>query len=265
MTIADWQRVIEQAARLGVWRVQFIGGEPTLLPGLPELIEHALLLGLLVEVYSNLIRVPDRLWEVLQRPGVSLATSWYSDDPGEHARIVGRPTHERTLENIRTALERGIELRAGLIRLHDQQRIGPAVQQLEHLGITRLDVDHVRQVGHGRRDRPASTEDLCGWCATGKLAILPSGDAHPCVFSRWDSMRVGNVRHQSLEEIIAGQTLAAARALLESEFAARQQPSGSTRSPARLMTMPPFDVGDPTCSPGDECAPNIPPCKPNWT
>jgi len=42
MTDKDWQHVIRDAATLGVRMVQFIGGEPTLHPSLPELVGHAL-------------------------------------------------------------------------------------------------------------------------------------------------------------------------------------------------------------------------------
>ena len=42
MTVADWERVITEARDLGVEAVQFIGGEPTLYPGLGRLIRYAL-------------------------------------------------------------------------------------------------------------------------------------------------------------------------------------------------------------------------------
>ena len=42
MTGGDWRRVIDQAAALGVRLVQFIGGEPTMHPELPRLVDHAL-------------------------------------------------------------------------------------------------------------------------------------------------------------------------------------------------------------------------------
>ena len=70
MTAADWRRVIDQLAELGMPLVQFIGGEPTLHRELGDLVGHALDRGLEVEVYSNLVSVPSRLWPVLERPGV---------------------------------------------------------------------------------------------------------------------------------------------------------------------------------------------------
>lgn len=80
MTRADWLRMLDEAAELDVGMVQFIGGEPTLHPDLPALVEHAVLRGLAVEVFSNLVHVTPRLWDTFGQPGVRLACSYYSDD-----------------------------------------------------------------------------------------------------------------------------------------------------------------------------------------
>lgn len=84
MASADWSSVIEQAAGLGTKMVQFIGGEPTLNRDLPRLVEHALSRGVEVEVFSNLVHVPPTLWDVFERPGVRLATSYYADNAEQH-------------------------------------------------------------------------------------------------------------------------------------------------------------------------------------
>jgi hypothetical protein len=42
------------------------------------------------EVFSNLVHVRSALWELFSLPGVSLATSYYSDKPGQHDAITGR-------------------------------------------------------------------------------------------------------------------------------------------------------------------------------
>ena len=46
LSVADWTSILDQACELGTSLVQFIGGEPTLHPGLPRLVTHALDLGL---------------------------------------------------------------------------------------------------------------------------------------------------------------------------------------------------------------------------
>ncbi|WP_220140453.1 radical SAM protein [Streptomyces sp. KM273126] len=57
MTADDWTRVLDESAAAGIPHVQFTGGEVTMHPDAPTLIEHALTLGLKVEVYSNLVHV----------------------------------------------------------------------------------------------------------------------------------------------------------------------------------------------------------------
>lgn len=250
MTTTDWRRVIGEVAALGAGRVQFIGGEPTMHPDFLELVEHALDQGLRVEVYSNLVRITEAMWEMFRRPGVSLATSWYSDTPTEHQQIVGGNKHayRNTLANIARARADGIEIRAGLISFTDQQRVDAAERQLARLGITRTGIDHVRGVGRGANGNQPNVDALCGQCANGKLAILPDGDAYPCVFSRWPAMRAGNVLDQPLQEIITGHPLTTTRTQLQHHF----------NQPHHQLTG---CIPD-TCDPNDGCDPSH--CGPIW-
>lgn len=108
MTIELWKSVIDQAAVLGAKAVQFIGGEPTLHPGLTKLIRHSLARGMEVEVFSNLLRIPRSLWDEFSRSGIRLATSYYSDDASQHNGITGLiGSHENTRNGIKEALLRG--------------------------------------------------------------------------------------------------------------------------------------------------------------
>ena len=101
MSRSDWEQVISDIAGLGIPSVQFIGGEPTLSPYLPKYIDHALTAGLQVEVYSNLAHVRPALWSAFERPGVCLATSYYSDRAEEHEQITNGPgSFKRTRANI---------------------------------------------------------------------------------------------------------------------------------------------------------------------
>ncbi|MFC1439760.1 radical SAM protein [Streptacidiphilus sp. N1-10] len=101
----DWLNVLGHASRMGVTRVQFIGGEVTLHPDLADLINYALELGTGVEVFSNLIDVRDVLWPVLRQRGVSLATSYYSDRADEHEKITQhRGAYLKTKANIEKSI-----------------------------------------------------------------------------------------------------------------------------------------------------------------
>lgn len=267
MTREDWMRVLDQAAELRVEMVQYIGGEPTLHPDLPMLIEHALSRGLEVEVFSNLVHVTDEMWTVFSRPGVSLATSYYSDNPDEHAAITGRPSHARTRANIAEALRRGIPLRAGVIDMGGGQRAAQAQTELVDLGVPAIGYDRLRQVGRGVRDQQASTAQLCGRCGDGVAAVSPDGAVWPCVFSRW--LPIGNVLETELAAILAGPEAAGVRAELAETFATREpsacRPDCAPKNhPCNPDCQPSCNPHcQPTCSP--RCSPTCDPikCKPN--
>lgn len=219
MGLGDWQRVIEQVADLGVPTVQFIGGEPTLHDGLPKLVDHALARGLAVEVYTNLVKVSSRLWDCFAQPSVSLATSWYSDDPDEHAAITQRPTQERTGANIAEAVRRSIPIRVGIVDILDDQRVEQAHSALVELGVTEIGYDRLRGVGRGTHGSSRDASQLCGQCAHGNLAVSFTGQVWPCVFARW--LPVGDVLTMPLREVVFGQQLARVSAGLDTEFAGR--------------------------------------------
>ncbi|HZU16261.1 MAG TPA: radical SAM protein [Candidatus Dormibacteraeota bacterium] len=255
MTEWDWCRVIDQAAALGVRMVQFIGGEPTLHPGLPALMERALTGGMTVEVYTNLVGIGRRLWRVLERPGVRLATSYHSVKAEAHEAITGRRgSHERTLRNLKEALRRGIPVRVGVVEVLPGQEMAETVAELEELGVSEIRVDRVRRVGRGAGSAVPDLDQLCGHCGEGKLAISPEGEVWPCVFSRW--LRLGNVRESSLAEVYL--QAKPARRRLAVAFADRVRGSslGQPCDPDRLCA--PTKRCDPDDgNPGPVCVPHL--------
>lgn len=251
MALADWTRVIDESAQLGGRMVQFIGGEPTLHRHLPELVNHALRKRMDVEVFSNLVQVTPRLWEVFAQRGVRLATSYYTSDPSQHASITRyRGSHARTRGAITEALRRSIPLRVGLIDIHQGRGIDRAHAELVAMGVRDIEIDRVRNVGRGARDNRPDMEQLCGGCGQRQVAVAPDGAVWPCVFARW--MTVGNVRRASLPEIIGGTAMTDARRHLDVHFR-RRVPS--------TPCVP--NMCDPQCGPS--CSPACRPqsnCRP---
>lgn len=242
MTTADWLRVIREARDAGVAQVTFIGGEPTLHPDLPELVEAALRAGLGVGVFTNLVHVTDTLWELFRRPGVTLATSYYSPDPAEHARATGRPTHARVRANITTALGYGIPLRACIVRALPGQDVDGAVADLRALGVADVSVEDVRPYGRGQSEHePCDAAGLCGHCGRGRAAVGPDGTVTPCIMSGW--LGVGNVLHEPLGALLYGPAMADAVATILQPIAGRG--------------CPPND--------GDDCGKNAPACAPAFS
>ncbi|GAB2839117.1 radical SAM/SPASM domain-containing protein [Lentzea nigeriaca] len=233
MRTRDWSRAISQLAELGVQSVQFIGGEPTLHPDLPSLVDHTLDAGLSVEIFTNLVDIGPRLWDTFSRPGVRLATSYYSDTASQHDAVTRRRgSHARTQANIVEARTRDIPLRAGVIDVSSstfigQQRTRAARDELSRLGVSHVGSDRLRGVGRGAASSP-SPDELCGRCGHGAVAISATGEVWPCVFARWISL--GNILDTDLSVIL-------------SKVAAATPASGSSCWPQG----------------GGSCAPNDPP------
>ncbi|MFF0740197.1 radical SAM/SPASM domain-containing protein [Streptomyces sp. NPDC004111] len=213
MTREDWTRVIDEAHELGVRTILFIGGEPMLHPHLKELIERAARPGIEVRVLSNLVHVPDALWEALEMPGVRLSVSYYSHDAAAHDNMTRRRgSHLRTTENLRKAVQRGVQVRAMIVKESFGESGVTAsgeIAALEAMGVSRHSVDRVRHLGRAASGSAPRSSELCGQCSGELLAVGPDGTAFPCPMSRW--LRVGNVREGSLATLVASSRLGAAR------------------------------------------------------
>ncbi|MGJ5899187.1 radical SAM/SPASM domain-containing protein [Streptomyces niveiscabiei] len=245
MTGEDWTRVLGEIAAVGIGRVQFTGGEVTLYPGAPALVEYALALGLRVEVYSNLVHVTEDWWGLLRRDGVGLATSYYG--PAErHDAVTRRPSHARTRSNIVRAVEYGIPLRASVIVPGPADTGDDARRELTALGVKGVRVDRVRPFGRAAGGREPCADGLCGRCGDGRASVAPDGTVSPCVFSTW--MGVGNVRDTPLGAVLGGPEMARANAVI------------------RQRRSPGVPYGHDPCGPDDdsgggdesECSPGYP-------
>ncbi|MEU5974273.1 radical SAM protein [Streptomyces sp. NPDC047315] len=234
MTPADWRQVITDAAALGIPRVQLIGGEPTVHPQWRSFTDHALSLGLGVQVYSNLFNVAWSWWETFERDGVTLATSYYSDTPAEHDEITGKPgSYLRTRGNIEEALRRGIPLYVGIVDVLDGQRVTEARAELNRIGVTHINTDRVRAVGRAMLPGQSPTlDEMCGRCTRGRAAVLPNGDLAGCVLAR--NFPCGNVRETRLAELFNGKEWSSLSASIP---------------PPRVGACPPDDSGD--CDPAN--------------
>ncbi|MFJ9633604.1 radical SAM protein [Streptomyces sp. NPDC101175] len=175
MTTEDWTRVLDEAAGAGVSRVQFTGGEVTLHPDAPALVEYALKLGLAVEVYSNMVHLNGSWWSLLRREHVSLATSYYGREDAHNA-VTGRNSHARTRANIVKAVAEDIPIRVSVI-VSDPSDTGEEVKrELAALGVRNVRVDHVRPFGPGgRTGRNRARTGCAGDAGTGASASVRTG------------------------------------------------------------------------------------------
>jgi len=223
MAYADWLRVLAEAARLGCRKVQFIGGEPTIYPQLPELMGEARHLGYeFVEVFTNGTVFAERIKQAFLAHKIHIAFSVYSSTAVIHDSITLRQgSFEKTKANIQWALRAGLTVRVAIIEMEENaSEVGKTQKDLEELGVREIQVDRVRGIGRGSANRETELhgEDLCGRCWEGKLCVTSEGQMFPCVFSRrW---LVGTVQ-ESIENVVQGAPLLSFRSNLQSKAGAQ--------------------------------------------
>jgi pyrroloquinoline quinone biosynthesis protein E len=157
LRVDEWQRVIGEAARLGILQIHFSGGEPTLRPeDLVALVTSART----HELYSNLITqgtfLTDALLERLKGAGLDhVQISVQSADVDEGDAIAGAAVHERKFAVLKRVVARGdlaVTLNCVLHR-GNIDRVGEVIALAERFDIRRLELANAQMYGWAHRNR----------------------------------------------------------------------------------------------------------------
>lgn len=155
---AQWRRVLEQAAELGVLQAHFSGGEPTLRKDLAELLRHARAHGLYCNLITSGVGLSrERLLELLEAGLDHLQLSLQDSRAAGADRIAGYPgAHARKLELARWCAELELPLTLNaVIHRHNAERVGEMIELALELGAGRLEVAHTQYYGWGLKNRAA--------------------------------------------------------------------------------------------------------------
>jgi pyrroloquinoline quinone biosynthesis protein E len=155
---ATWQRVLREAAALGVLQVHFSGGEPLVRRDLASLVGHAAEAGL----YGNLITSgigldADRMTALAAAGLEHVQLSLQDSDPDQGDRVAGlagAQAHKRRAADL--VRKAGLPLTVNTV-VHRQnlERLGAIVALALTLGADRLEIAHVQYYGWALRNRRA--------------------------------------------------------------------------------------------------------------
>jgi PqqA peptide cyclase len=156
LTTADWGRVLNEAAEMGVLHVGLSGGEPLQRADLPALIAAARAAGLFTNLITSAVGLTRPRAEALKQTGLdSVQISFQSDQETLADEIAGTRAHARKLEAAQLVRELGLPLTINVV-LHraNIDRIDQIIALAERLGAERLELANAQYYGWAFKNRP---------------------------------------------------------------------------------------------------------------
>lgn len=157
LSTAEWQRVFEEAAQLGVLHVGFSGGEPLRRTDLAELVAAAHAAGLYTNLITSAVGLPQQRAARLRDAGLdSIQISFQADQEPVADEICGTPAHAIKLQAARMVRELGFPLTVNVV-LHRRNidRLNQIVALAESLQAERLELANAQYYGWAFENRAA--------------------------------------------------------------------------------------------------------------
>lgn len=165
LTTEEWRRVLGEARALGARKVHFSGGEVFLRPDFLAVVEHAVGLGLKVNMTTNGTLIDQTKARRLRRIGVnSVSISLDGPDRESHQAVRGRDyAFKRSLKTIARLARPGphrLKVRVNFVMMRDNfRRLPEMVELAARLGATDLVPMPVDEKGE-RRNRLSKAQIL---------------------------------------------------------------------------------------------------------
>jgi len=155
---ATWQRVIDEAAAIGVLQFHFSGGEPMARKDLPELVAHAARAGLYTNIITSGVLLTDAAMAQLLEAGIDHIQLSFQEAEAGAADVFGgyKGGHARKIEAAARIRGSGLPLTVNFV-VHRQNIASlPAMLALaETLQADRIEIAHVQYYGWALRNRDA--------------------------------------------------------------------------------------------------------------
>jgi pyrroloquinoline quinone biosynthesis protein E len=156
LTTHEWQRVLSEAAALGVLQVHFSGGEPMARRDLPDLVRHAAELQLYTNLITSGVLLTDRTMAALQEARIDHIQLSFQDSRAEEADQIGgyRGGHLKKIAAAQRIKAAGLPLTLNFVvhRLN-VDRVADMIELSESLGATRIEIAHTQYYGWALRNR----------------------------------------------------------------------------------------------------------------
>jgi PqqA peptide cyclase len=154
---ATWQRVLEEAAALGVVQAHLSGGEPMVRRDLCEIIERASQLDLYTNLSTGATAADESRLRAMREAGLdALQVSLLDADADANDLLAGRRSFDQKKEAVATARRIGFPITLNVV-LHRRNldRIEQIIELAVEWGVDRLELAHTQYTGWAFRNRAA--------------------------------------------------------------------------------------------------------------
>jgi pyrroloquinoline quinone biosynthesis protein E len=154
---ATWQRVLAEAAALGVVQVHFSGGEPLVRRDLAELVQEARRLDLYTHLSTGgTLADEDRLAQLREAGLDSVQISLQDARPAENDWLAGTASFERKQQAIAAARRLGFPVILNVVlHRHNLDRLEDIIALATEWQVEKLELAHAQYTGWAFRNRAA--------------------------------------------------------------------------------------------------------------
>ena len=155
---AAWQRVMDQAAALGVLQMHFTGGEPMARRDHVALVAHAVGLGMYTNLITSGVTLDERAMAALMGAGIDhIQLSFQDIDPVQNDATGAHPgAYAKKAAAAARIREAGLPLTLNFVLYRGNvTRAAAMIAFAEAQGAARLEMAHVQYYGWGLRNRAA--------------------------------------------------------------------------------------------------------------
>jgi pyrroloquinoline quinone biosynthesis protein E len=158
---ATWERVLAEAAGLGVVQVHFSGGEPLLRRDLPELLSKARRLGLYTHLSTGATLADEATLGSLQEAGLdALQISLLAAHPGRNDWLAGAPSFDKKQRAVVAAKRLGFPVTLNVVvHRHNLDHLPEIIELACQWRVDKLELAHVQ---------------YAGWAFLNRAALLPT-------------------------------------------------------------------------------------------
>lgn len=156
LVTADWKRLINEAAALGVLHIYFSGGEPMLRRDIAELVAHAHDAGLYTNMITSGVGFQPAVLDAVTEAGLDhIQLSIQAVDAGTCDRVAGYAgAWERKHEAAAAIARLGLRLTVNaVVHRENVDQIPAFVELAEEWGAARIEIAHVQYYGWGLVNR----------------------------------------------------------------------------------------------------------------